>query len=96
MRIGLHTADANLRATDYSGRGVHVAARVCARADADEVLATTDTLAEAGATAVVGGARARDAEGHQRTDLARRDRLGRVRDAATQRGRGSILVLSRR
>ena len=53
VRIGLHTADANLRATDYSGRGVHVAARVCAQADADEVLATTDTLGEAGATTVV-------------------------------------------
>jgi class 3 adenylate cyclase len=48
VRIGVHTAEANLRATDYSGRGVHIAARVCAQAGAGEILATADTLAEAG------------------------------------------------
>lgn len=53
VRIGIHTADANLRAADYSGRGVHVAARVCAHAGAGEVLATADTLAEAGDRAVI-------------------------------------------
>ncbi len=46
VRIGVHTADANLRAADYSGRGVHIAARVCAVAGAGEILATADTLAE--------------------------------------------------
>ena len=52
VRIGVHTADANLRAADYSGRGVHIAARVCAAAGAGEILATADTLAEAGDVAV--------------------------------------------
>ncbi len=48
LRIGLHTADANRRGTDYSGMGVHVAARVAALGGAGEILATADTLAEAG------------------------------------------------
>ncbi len=48
VRIGLHTAEANRRGNDYSGKGVHVAARVAALADAAEILATAETLAEAG------------------------------------------------
>ena len=48
VRIGLHTADANQRGTDYSGLGVHVAARVGALAVGGEILATAETLAEAG------------------------------------------------
>lgn len=48
VRIGLHTADANRRGSDYSGTGVHVAARVAAQAGAGEILASTDTIAEAG------------------------------------------------
>ncbi len=48
VRIGLHTAEANRRGTDYSGIGVHLAARVAALAGAGEILATADTLAEAG------------------------------------------------
>ncbi len=48
VRIGLHTADANRRGDDYSGKGVHVAARVAAQASGGEIYATTDTLAEAG------------------------------------------------
>ena len=32
VRIGLHTADANRLGGDYSGNGVHVAARVAALA----------------------------------------------------------------
>ena len=52
VRIGIHTADANLRAADYSGRGVHVAARVCAQAGAGEILASAETLAEAGTVPV--------------------------------------------
>jgi len=45
VRIGLHTADANRRGSDYSGMGVHVAARVAALAGGGEILATADTLA---------------------------------------------------
>lgn len=48
VRIGLHTAEANRRGDDYSGKGVHVAARVAALANGGEILATADTLAEAG------------------------------------------------
>ncbi|TAM57092.1 MAG: adenylate/guanylate cyclase domain-containing protein [Chloroflexota bacterium] len=48
VRIGLHTAEANRRGTDYSGIGVHVAARVGALAGGGEILATAETLAEVG------------------------------------------------
>jgi class 3 adenylate cyclase len=48
VRIGLHTAEANRRGSDYSGKGVHVAARVAALAQGGEILATAETLAEAG------------------------------------------------
>jgi class 3 adenylate cyclase len=48
VRIGLHTAEANRRGNDYSGKGVHVAARVAALAEGAEILATAETLAEAG------------------------------------------------
>jgi len=48
VRIGLHSAEANRRGADYSGLGVHVAARVGALANGGEILATADTLAEAG------------------------------------------------
>jgi class 3 adenylate cyclase len=49
VRIGLHAADANRRGKDYSGVGVHVAARVAALAGGGEIVATVDTLTEAGA-----------------------------------------------
>ena len=48
VRIGLHTADANQQGDDYRGIGVHVAARVADLAGSSEILATADTLAEAG------------------------------------------------
>jgi class 3 adenylate cyclase len=48
VRIGLHTAEANRRGTDYSGKGVHVAARVAGLAQGGEILATAETIAEAG------------------------------------------------
>ena len=48
IRIGIHTAEANSRGTDYSGKGVHVAARVVELAQGGEILATSETLAEAG------------------------------------------------
>ena len=48
VRIGLHSAEANRRGSDYSGKGVHVAARVGALANGGEILATDETLAEAG------------------------------------------------
>lgn len=51
VRIGLHEAEASERAGDYSGIGVHVAARVGAIAQGGEILATESVLREAGAVA---------------------------------------------
>jgi class 3 adenylate cyclase len=48
VRVGLHTAEASRRGEDYSGVGVHLAARVAALAEGGEILATAATLAEAG------------------------------------------------
>ena len=47
VRIGLHAAEANQRGSDYSGMGVHVAARVAALAGSGEILASAETLSEA-------------------------------------------------
>lgn len=49
VRIGLHAADAIVRGNDYSGIGVHVAARLGALAEGGEILISQDALAEAGA-----------------------------------------------
>jgi class 3 adenylate cyclase len=54
IRIGIHAAEANRRGMDYSGIGVHVAARVGALAGSGEVLATVETLREAGETRLDG------------------------------------------
>ncbi|HSO28653.1 MAG TPA: adenylate/guanylate cyclase domain-containing protein, partial [Candidatus Sulfomarinibacteraceae bacterium] len=48
VRIGLHAAEANQRGDDYSGMGVHVAARVAALAGGGEILATAEALTETG------------------------------------------------
>jgi class 3 adenylate cyclase len=48
VRIGLHTAEANQVGSDYSGVGVHIAARVSALAGGEEIVASADTVAEAG------------------------------------------------
>jgi len=45
VRIGLHAAEATQLGDDYRGRGVHVAARVGALAQAGEILATAESLA---------------------------------------------------
>jgi class 3 adenylate cyclase len=47
VRIGLHTAEATQHGADYSGMGVHVAARVAALAREGQILISSDTLAEA-------------------------------------------------
>ncbi len=62
VRIGLHTAEANRRGTDYSGTAVHVAARVAALAVGGEILATAETLADAG-TVSTSGARSASVKG---------------------------------
>jgi class 3 adenylate cyclase len=52
VRIGLHTADAYRRGNDYLGLAVHLAARIQGLAGADEILASAETVAEAGDVAV--------------------------------------------
>ena len=49
VRIGLHTAEANKRDGNYHGGGVHVAARVAATADGEEILISRQALDSAGA-----------------------------------------------
>jgi len=48
IRIGLHEADATLAGSDYSGRGVHEAARVTELAGAGEIVASAMTVVSAG------------------------------------------------
>lgn len=48
VRIGLHAAEATRRGRDFSGRGVHVAARVGAAATKEEILATQSAIESAG------------------------------------------------
>jgi class 3 adenylate cyclase len=43
VRIGLHEAEATKEGTNWSGVGVHAAARIAALADGDEILVSRDT-----------------------------------------------------
>lgn len=52
VRIGLHRAEATREGTDWSGKGVHAAARIGALAEGEEILASLDT-ARAGGTVTV-------------------------------------------
>jgi class 3 adenylate cyclase len=48
VRIGVHSAAATRRGSDYSGKEVHVAARIAALAGGGEILASAQTTAAAG------------------------------------------------
>ncbi|MEE8407628.1 MAG: adenylate/guanylate cyclase domain-containing protein [Acidimicrobiia bacterium] len=48
VRIGLHRAEATRTNDDYSGGGVHVAARIGALAEGEEIVASADVLAASG------------------------------------------------
>lgn len=48
VRIGIHTADAVVRGTDFSGVGVHVASRLGDLAEGGKILVSQQALAEAG------------------------------------------------
>ena len=48
VRIGIHASEATREAGNYSGRGVHVAARIGAAAEREEILASTATIEAAG------------------------------------------------
>jgi class 3 adenylate cyclase len=50
VRIGLHRDDAVRQGRTYSGRGVHIAARVAAAAASEEILVTAAVLEEAART----------------------------------------------
>jgi class 3 adenylate cyclase len=50
LRIGLHTAEVTRVADNYRGMGVHVAARVSALGDRDEIIASTSTWEAADTT----------------------------------------------
>jgi class 3 adenylate cyclase len=52
VRIGLHAANATQRGHDYSGMGVHLAARIAGLAQGGEVVASAETLSEADVEAV--------------------------------------------
>ncbi len=44
MRIGLHAAEATRRSRDYGGKGVHVAARIGACAEGDEIVISASSF----------------------------------------------------
>ena len=48
VRIGLHEAEASQEGTDYSGGGVHIAARIGALAQHEQIVISSTTLAAAG------------------------------------------------
>jgi class 3 adenylate cyclase len=48
VRIGLHVAEATREGADWSGVGVHAAARIGALAEAEEILLSTETAEVAG------------------------------------------------
>jgi len=49
VRIGIHTGEATPQGNDCAGQGVHIAARVGDPGDREEIVASADTLAAAGA-----------------------------------------------
>ncbi len=63
VRIGLHVTGATVRGSDYGGRGVHTAARIAAAADADEIVASRETLEAAGNEFVAGDQRSLELKG---------------------------------
>ncbi len=63
VRIGVHSAEATRRGGDYSGGEVHKAARIAAAAEGGEILASEDTLAEAGDGFTVSGSKEIAAKG---------------------------------
>jgi len=63
VRIGIHLDEATSDEEDYRGRGVHVAARVGAQAEAGEVLVSAATLKAAGLEFEVGEPRTVELKG---------------------------------
>jgi class 3 adenylate cyclase len=57
IRIGLHAAEATRSGASYSGRGVHVAARIASLAGPDEILVSEGVLTAARQPAAHGALR---------------------------------------
>jgi class 3 adenylate cyclase len=57
VRIGLHEAEATREGQKYLGRGVHLAARIGALADADEILASEEIFSACPGILPASGAR---------------------------------------
>jgi class 3 adenylate cyclase len=53
VRIGLHRAEATKEGADWSGKGVHAAARIGAIAEGDEILVSSATAQAAGGSVAV-------------------------------------------
>jgi class 3 adenylate cyclase len=63
LRIGLHTAEVNRTGAGYTGRGVHIAARIAALAGPDEILASADVFAATSSSVAQGPTRAEQLKG---------------------------------
>jgi class 3 adenylate cyclase len=63
VRIGINAAEATRSGSDYAGRGVTVAARVCAAASGDEILVTRRGLEDARRTFEIGEERSLELKG---------------------------------
>jgi class 3 adenylate cyclase len=63
IRIGLHAAVATKSGSSYSGRGVHIAARIASLAGPDEILASENVLAAAGGSVAHGPLRSEQLKG---------------------------------
>ena len=63
LRIGLHTAEASRTGASYTGRGVHITARIAALAGSDEILASADVLEAAGVNVAQGPSRVEKLKG---------------------------------
>ena len=53
MRIGLHQAEATKEGGDWSGKGVHAAARIGALAEGEEILVSSEIAEAAGESLVI-------------------------------------------
>jgi class 3 adenylate cyclase len=63
LRIGLHAAEASRTGASYTGRGVHITARIAALAGPDEILASADVLTAAGSGIAHGPSRTEKLKG---------------------------------
>jgi class 3 adenylate cyclase len=54
VRVGLHACEASRSGQGYHGRGVHIAARIGARADSGEILISRESLSDADAGLAMG------------------------------------------